>query len=85
MAWVSDDELLEELMKYGQKPGPIVDSTRGLYCRKLAQLRANETKSREKGEEEEEREAGVIEEPASSVKLWSNNFGEKNLGMKSQV
>ena len=59
-------------MKYGQKPGPIVDSTRGLYRRKLAQLRADETKSREKGEEEEEGEAGVIEEPASSVRLRSN-------------
>ena len=59
-------------MKYGQKPGPIVDSTRGLYRRKLAQLRADETKSREKGEEEEEGEAGVTEEPASSVRLRSN-------------
>ena len=55
--------------EYGQKPGPIVDSTRGLYRRKLVQLRADETKSREKGEEEE---AGVIEEPASSVRLRSN-------------
>ena len=65
---------MEEFTKYGQKPGPIVDSTRGLYRRKLAQLRrklADETK-REKGEEEEEGEAGVIEEPASSVRLRSN-------------
>ena len=50
MAWVSDDELVEEFTKYGQKPGPIVDSTRGLYRRKLAQLRADETKSREYGQ-----------------------------------
>ena len=71
MAWVSDEELVEEFTKYGQKPGPIVDSTRGLYRRKLAQLRrklADETKR----EEEEEGEAGVIEEPASSVRLRSN-------------
>ena len=50
MAWVSDEELVEEFTKYGQKPGPIVDSTRGLYRRKLAQLRrklADETKREE--------------------------------------
>ena len=41
---LSDEELLEELRKYGENPGPIVDSTRGLYQKKLARLVAQKTK-----------------------------------------
>ena len=41
---LSDEELLEELRKYGEDPGPIVESTRGLYQKKLARLMAEKTK-----------------------------------------
>ena len=35
-----DSELLEELRGYGEDCGPITDSTRGVYQRKLAKLMA---------------------------------------------
>ena len=46
---LSDEELLEELRKYGESPGPIVDSTSGLYQNKLARLKAQKTKASDEG------------------------------------
>ena len=44
---LSDEELMEELRRYGEEPGPILDSTRGLYQKKLAKLMAEKTKGEE--------------------------------------
>ena len=41
---LSDEELMEELRQFGETPGPIVDTTRGLYQKKLARLMAEKTK-----------------------------------------
>ena len=36
---LSDDELRNELIKYGQNPGPIVVETRAAYVQQLQRLR----------------------------------------------
>ena len=41
---LDDEELAEELRNYGENPGPILDSTRGVYQKKLARLMAEKTK-----------------------------------------
>ena len=41
---MSDKELMEELRKFGENPGPITDTTRGVYQRKLAKHLAEKTK-----------------------------------------
>lgn len=41
---LTDDELAEELRKYEVAAGPIVDTTRALYQRKLAQAMAARAK-----------------------------------------
>ena len=41
---LEDEELVEELKRYGEDPGPIMDNTRGLYQRKLARLMAEKAK-----------------------------------------
>ena len=41
---LSDEELAEELRAYGEEPGPVMESTRGVYQRKLAKLMAEKTK-----------------------------------------
>ncbi|KAM5180434.1 LEM domain-containing protein 2 isoform 2-T2 [Mantella aurantiaca] len=42
---MSDAELRKELKKLGVSPGPITDSTRGVYKKKLENLKANAAKS----------------------------------------
>ena len=42
---LSDEELAEALRDQGEEPGPVTDSTRGVYQRKLAKLMAEKTKS----------------------------------------
>jgi hypothetical protein len=37
---LSNDELREELMKFGVKPGPVVGTTRTVYIAKLRKLMA---------------------------------------------
>ena len=44
VAQMSDKELMEELRKFGENPGPITDTTRGVYQRKLAKHLAEKTK-----------------------------------------
>lgn len=41
---LSDEDLAEELRRYGENPGPIMDTTRGVYQRQLAKLMAERTK-----------------------------------------
>ena len=41
---MSDKELMEELRKFGENPGPITDTTRVVYQRKLAKHLAEKTK-----------------------------------------
>lgn len=41
---LTDEELAEELRKHGEDPGPIMETTRGVYQRKLAKLMAEKTK-----------------------------------------
>ena len=41
---LSDEELVKELRRYGEEPGPVMDSTRGVYQRKLAKLMADKAK-----------------------------------------
>ncbi|XP_073472145.1 LEM domain-containing protein 2 [Aquarana catesbeiana] len=43
-----DAELREELQELGFSPGPITDSTRGLYQKKLVKLKADAAKSQKK-------------------------------------
>ncbi|CAI8044207.1 hypothetical protein GBAR_LOCUS24545 [Geodia barretti] len=63
---LSDEELLEELRKYGENPGPIVDSTRGLYQKKLARLVAQKTKASDEGRSR----------PPESVDYGTDHLGE---------
>ena len=44
VARLSDEELVEELRRYGEDPGPIVETTRGLYQKKLARLMGEKAK-----------------------------------------
>ena len=41
---LTDEELLEELRKHGVLAGPILDSTRAVYQKKLAQAMAERAK-----------------------------------------
>lgn len=41
---LSDEDLAEELRRYGEDPGPIMETTRGVYQRQLAKLMAERTK-----------------------------------------
>lgn len=41
---LSDAELMSELKKLGVSPGPITSSTRDVYRRKLAKLKAEKTR-----------------------------------------
>lgn len=43
---LSNEELLEQLVRYGVNPGPIVGTTRKLYEKKLLKLREQGTESR---------------------------------------
>lgn len=45
---MSDEDLAEELRRYGEDPGPIMETTRGVYQRQLAKLMAERTKGNEK-------------------------------------
>lgn len=45
---LSDEDLAEELRRYGEDPGPIMETTRGVYQRQLAKLMAERTKGNEK-------------------------------------
>jgi len=40
---MSDGELVEQLRKFGEDPGPITDTTKGVYQRKLAKHLAEKT------------------------------------------
>ena len=40
---MSDKELVEQLRKFGEDPGPITDTTKGVYQRKLAKHLAEKT------------------------------------------
>ena len=53
---MSDEELAEQMRAFGEEAGPIIDTTRGVYQRKLAKLMAERAKGEEEGEEEEEEE-----------------------------
>ena len=44
VARLTDEELVEELRSRGEEPGPVMDSTRGVYQRKLAKLMAEKAK-----------------------------------------
>jgi len=57
---MSDDQLFEALKENGFAPGPIVDSTRAIYRKKLLAIINNDVK--EASEEEEEEEEVVEEE-----------------------
>ena len=46
---MSDGEVAESLRAFGEEPGPIMDSTRGVYQRKLAKLMAERAKGEEEG------------------------------------
>jgi cobalamin biosynthesis Mg chelatase CobN len=63
---LSDEDLLEELRKYGESPGPIVESTRGLYQKKLARLMAQKTKASDEGRSR----------PPESVDYGTDHVGE---------
>lgn len=41
---LTDEELLEELRKHGVLAGPILDTTRAVYRKKLAQAMAEQAK-----------------------------------------
>lgn len=45
---LSDEDLAEELRRYGEDPGPIMETTRGVYQRQLAKLMAERTKGNKK-------------------------------------
>lgn len=40
---MSDGELVQQLRKFGEDPGPITDTTKGVYQRKLAKHLAEKT------------------------------------------
>ena len=44
VARLTDEELVEELRSRGEEPGPVMDSTRVVYQRKLAKLMAEKAK-----------------------------------------
>ena len=44
VAQMTDKQLMEELRKFGEDPGPITDTTRGVYQKKLAKLFAEKPK-----------------------------------------
>nr|DBA33821.1 TPA: hypothetical protein GDO54_001450 [Pyxicephalus adspersus] len=50
---MSDAQLRKELQKLGLSPGPITDSTRGLYKKKLQNLKAENAKSQKTSKESE--------------------------------
>ncbi len=43
---LTDKELRDELIKFGENPGPINSTTRGVYQRKLAKLKEGGTSVR---------------------------------------
>ena len=74
---LDDDELFEKLKEHGISAGPIVDSTRKLYEKKLALILKGETAngngveySDTEEEEEEEEQSEVIIEPTVTTRRY---------------
>ncbi|XP_018412276.1 PREDICTED: LEM domain-containing protein 2 [Nanorana parkeri] len=55
---MSDAELRKELLKLGFSPGPITDSTRGVYKKKLKNLKAGSARSQKNSKESERARKG---------------------------
>ena len=61
---MSDDQLFEALKENGFAPGPIVDSTRAIYRKKLLAIINNDVKEASEEEEEEEVEDDEDDQPS---------------------
>ena len=61
VAQMTDKQLLEELRQFGEDPGPITDTTRGVYQRKLAKHLAEKPKGELKIQETSVLYSKVIE------------------------
>ena len=64
---------MKELRKYGESPGPIVDSTRGLYQNKLARLMAQNTKASNEGRS---RPSESVDYRTDHLEEWSSQSSE---------
>ena len=75
---LSDGDLAEELRRYGMVSGPIIDSTRGVYQNKLANLWQRRQKCPQRHHEEE------TDYPNDQMGEWSSHSSEGETDLEEQ-
>ena len=63
--------ILEKLKSYGENPGPILDTTRGLYQKKLAKRMEEKTKASDESRSREE-----VDYATDQMGEWSSHSSE---------
>ena len=82
---LSDAQLRDQLKTYGQNPGPITASTRGLWLKKLNKLKSGQTSNNTTAKKSKNRRSIATSTPSRQSKLSGFSSGEDEFPVRKSA